>query len=148
MTNNKQMTYPNLSDEEILKLRDAISHTISTMKKDIKKDKLRFFGKALLAFVVVSGGVAVSILFPNPITIGVLGGAATLIAGSNGMIHKTKKMKEKSKEKRKNKEEVKNIDTEQSNRKWATYMQSLVNQPSAPNLYPDLKQFKKKKLLN
>ncbi len=131
------MTYPNLSDEEILKLRDAISNTLSNMKKDIRKDKLKVFGKALLAFVVV----AISIIFPNPITIGVLGGAATLIAGSNGVIHKTKKIKEKSKEKNKNKEEVKNIDTEQNNRKWATYMQSLVNQPSAPNLYPDLGKF-------
>ena len=112
------------------------------MKKDIRKDKLKVLGKALLAFVIVTGGVAVSILFihfPNPITIGVLGGAATLIAGSNGVISKTKKIKEKSKERKKNKEEVKNIDTEQNNRKWATYMQSLVNQPSAPNLYPDLK---------
>ncbi len=135
------MSYPNLTDEEVLKLREAISNTLNFMKKDIRKDKLKVLGKALLAFVIVTGGVAVSILFPNPITIGVLGGAATLIAGSNGVISKTKKIKEKSKERKKNKEEVKNIDTEQNNRKWATYMQSLVNQPSAPNLYPDLKQF-------
>ncbi len=135
------MSYPNLTDEEVLKLREAISNTLNSMKKDIRKDKFKVLGKALLAFVVVAGGVAVSILFPNPITIGVLGGAATLIAGSNGVISKTKKIKEKSKERKKNKEEVKNIDTEQNNRKWATYMQSLVNQPSAPNLYPDLKQF-------
>ena len=131
------MSYPNLTDEEVLKLREAISNTLNSMKKDIREDKFKVLGKALLAFVVV----AVSILFPNPITIGVLGGAATLIAGSNGVISKTKKIKEKSKERKKNKEEVKNIDTEQNNRKWATYMQSLVNQPSAPNLYPDLKQF-------
>ncbi len=135
------MTYPNLTDEEVLKLRDAISNTLSTMKKDIRKDKLKVFVKALLAFVVVAGGVAISIIFPNPITIGVLGGSATLIAGSNGVINKTKKIKEKSKERKKNKEEVKNIDTEQNNRKWATYMQSLVNQPSAPNLYPDSEKF-------
>ncbi len=135
------MTYPNLSDEEILKLRDAISNILSNMKKDIRKDKLKVFGKILLAFVVVAGGVAVSILFPNPITIGVLGGAATLIAGNNGVIHKTKKIKEKLKERKKNKEEVKNLNIEQSNRKWATYVQSLVNQPSAPNLYPDLGKF-------
>ncbi len=135
------MSYPNLTDEEVLKLREAISNTLNSMKKDIRKDKFKVLGKALLAFVIVTGGVAVSILFPNPITIGVLGGAATLIAGSNGVISKTKKIKEKLKERKKNKEEVKNIDTEQNNRKWATYMQSLVNQPSAPNLYPDLKQF-------
>ncbi len=95
------MTYPNLSNEEILKLRDAISNTLSNMKKDIRKDKLKVLGKALLAFVIVAGGVAVSVIFPNPITIGVLGGAATLIAGSNGIIHKTKKIKEKSKERKK-----------------------------------------------
>ncbi len=135
------MSYPNLTDEEVLKLREAISNTLNSMKKDIRKNKFKVLGKALLAFVVVAGGVAVSILFPNPITIGVLGGAATLVAGSNGVISKTKKIKEKSKERKKNKEEVKNIDTEQNNRKWATYMQSLVNQPSAPNLYPDLKKF-------
>ncbi len=135
------MSYPNLTDEEVLKLREAISNTLNSMKKDIRKDKFKVLGKALLAFDVVARGVAVSILFPNPITIGVLGGAATLVAGSNGVLGKTKKIKEKSKERKKNKEEVKNIDTEQNNRKWATYMQSLVNQPSAPNLYPDLGKF-------
>ena len=91
------MTYPNLSDEEILKLRDAISNTLSNMKKDIRKDKLKVLGKALLAFVVVAGGVVVTVIFPNPITIGVLGGAATLIAGSNGVISKTKKNQRKIK---------------------------------------------------
>ena len=39
------MTYPNLSDEEILKLRDAISNTLSNMKKDIRKDKLKVLEK-------------------------------------------------------------------------------------------------------
>ena len=87
------MTYLNLSDEEILKLRDAISNTLKDMKKDIRKDKLKVFGKTLLAFVVVASGVAVSIIFPNPITIGILGGAATLIAGNNKVIAKPKKLK-------------------------------------------------------
>ncbi len=95
------MTYPNLSDEEILKLRDAISNTLSNMKKDIRKDKLKVLGKALLAFVVVAGGVAMTVIFPNPITIGVLGGAATLIAGSNGVISKTKKSKKNQRRGRK-----------------------------------------------
>ena len=136
------MTYPNLSDEEIQNLSGAISNTLSNMKKDIRKDKLKVFGKALLAFVVVAGGVAMTVIFPNPITIGVLGGAATLIAGSNGVINKAKKIKEKSEERKKNKEEVKNLNKERDNRKWATYVQSLVSQPSAPpKLYPDLKQF-------
>ncbi len=135
------MTYPNLSDEEILKLRDAISNTLSNMKKDIRKDKLKVFGKALLAFVVVAGGVAVTVIFPNPITIGVLGGAATLIAGNNGILSKTKKIKEKSEEKNKNKEDMKNINEELNGRKWATYMQNFKPSAPSPNLYPDLKQF-------
>ena len=136
------MTYPNLTDEEIQKLRDAISNTLGNMKSDIRKEKLKVFGKTLLSLIIVASGVAVSVISPNPITIGVLGGAATLIAGNKGIFGKAKKIKEKSKERKKNKEEVKNMDIEQSNRKWATYMQGLVakkqsSQPSAP-LYPDL----------
>ena len=119
------MTYPNLTDEEIQKLRDAISDTLGNMKSDIRKEKLKVFGKTLLSLIIVAGGVAVTVIFPNPITIGVLGGAATLIAGNNGILSKTKRIKEKSKERKKNKEEVKNMDIEQSNRKWATYMQGL-----------------------
>ncbi len=48
------MTYPNLTYEEIQNLSGAISNTRSNMKKDIRKDKLKVFGKALLAFVVVA----------------------------------------------------------------------------------------------
>ncbi len=76
------MTYPNLTDEDIQKLRDAISNALGNMKSDIRKDKLKVFGKTLLSLIIVAGGVAVSVIFPNPITIGVLGGAATLIAGN------------------------------------------------------------------
>ena len=61
--------------------------------------KLKVFGKSLLSLVIVAGGVAVSIIFRNPITIAVLGGAATLIAGSNGVLNKTEEIKEKKKEK-------------------------------------------------
>ncbi len=126
------------------------------MKSDIKKKKYKVFGKTLLLLVVIAGGVAVSIIFPNPITIAILGGAATLIAGNSGILSKTKKIREKSKERKKNKEEVKNLNIEQSNRKWAKHLQSIISQqeiknnkihkdyvpePSAPNLYPDLKQF-------
>ncbi len=116
------------------------------------------FGKTLLSLVIIAGGVVVSVIFPNPITIAVLGGAATLIAGNSGILNKTKKIKEKSKERKKNKEEAKNLDLdiEQSNHKWAKHLQSIISQqeiknnkiyedyvpePSAPNLYPDLKQF-------
>ena len=137
------MTYPNLSDEEIQKLRDVISDTLGNMRSDIRKEKLKVFGKTLLSLIIVTGGVAVSVIFPNPITIGVLGGVATLIAGNNGILGKTKKIREKSKERKKNKEEVRNMDIEQSNRKWAKNIQSIIYQqenvpePSAP-LYPNL----------
>ncbi len=137
------MTYPNLSDEEIQKLRDVISDTLGNMKKDIRKDKLKVFGKTLLSLLIVAGGVAVTVILPNPITIGVLGGMATLIAGNNGILGKTKKIREKSKERKKNKEEVRNMDIEQSNRKWVKNIQSIIYQqenvpePSAP-LYPNL----------
>ncbi len=112
------------------------------MKSDIRKEKLKVFGKTLLSLATVAGGVALAIAFPSPIVIAALGGAATLIAGNNGVLSKTKKIRKKSKERKKNKEEAKNIDIEQSNRKWATYMHGLVNQqkggePSAP-LYPNL----------
>ena len=89
------MTYPDLTDEEIQKLRDAISNTLGNMKKDIRKEKLKVFEKKLLSLIIVAGGVAVSVIFPNPITIGVLGGAATLITGNNGVLGKAKKIKEK-----------------------------------------------------
>ncbi len=150
------MTYPNLTDKEIQKLMDAIGNTLSNMKSDIKKKKYKVFGKTLLSLVVIAGGVAVSIVFPNPITIAILGGAATLIAGNSGILSKTKKIREKSKERKKNKEEVKNLNIEQSNSKWAKHLQSIISQqeiknnkiyedyvpePSAPNIYPDLKQF-------
>ena len=109
------------------------------------------FGKSLLSLVIVAGGVAMTVIFPNPITIGVLGGAATLITGNNGILSKTKIIKEKSKERKKNKEEVKNLDIEQNNRKLTKHLQSIISQqeiknnkihekyvpePSAPNLYP------------
>ncbi len=77
------MTYPNLTDEEIQKLRDAISNTLGNMKSNFRKEKLKVLGKTLLSLIIVAGGVAVSVIFPNPITIGVLGGAAMLIAGNN-----------------------------------------------------------------
>ncbi len=133
------MTFLNMTDQEIQKLRDAIENTLGNMKSDIRKSKLKVFGKALLSLVIVAGGVAVSVIFPNPITIGVLGGAATLIAGNNGVLSKTKKIKEK--EKKKSKEEVKNINIEQNNRKWTKNIQSIISQQKhVPNIYPDLRQ--------
>ncbi len=109
------------------------------MKKDIRKDKLKVFGKTLLSLLIVAGGVAVTVIFPNPITVGVLGGAATLIAGNNGIFGKAKKIKEKSKERKRNKEEAENMRIEQSDRRWT---KKQTGQPSAPpSYYPDSKQF-------
>ena len=65
------------------------------MKSDIRKEKLKVFGKTLLSLLIVAGGVAVTVILPNPITIGILGGVATLIAGNNGILGKTKKIREK-----------------------------------------------------
>ena len=133
------MSYPILTDEEIRKLRDVIDNMLGNMKSDIRKEKLKVFGKTLISLVIIAGGVALAIVFPSPIIIATLGGAATLIAGNNGALGQAKNIRRKSKERKKNKEEVKNIGIEQSNRKWAMYMQSLVKggEPSAP-LYPDL----------
>ena len=143
------MRYPELTDEEIERLIDALGAALITMKGDNRKDKLKLFGKALLTTVFIAGGVVVSIMFPNPITIGVLGGAAALLAGNKGVFGKVKRVKEKSKIRKKNKEDMKNMIVEQHNRKMALDVQSRINfqqnnkipEPSAPNLYPDLRQF-------
>ena len=135
------MTYPDLTDEEIQRLRDAISNTLGNMKSDIRKEKLKVIGKTLLSLIIVASGVAVSVIFPNPVTIGILGGAATLIAGNNSILSKTRRIKEKSKERKKNKEEVRNMGVEQHNRELAGGIQSRIYQQEiVPNLYPDLRQ--------
>ncbi len=143
------MRYPELTDEEIARLIDAVGTALTTMKGDNRKDKLKVFGKALLTLVFVAGGMAVSIMFPNPITIGVLGGATALIAGNKGVFRKVMKMKEKSEKRKKNKEDLKNMIVEQHNRKMVHDVQSRINfqqnnkisEPSAPGLYPDLKKY-------
>ena len=143
------MRYPDLTDEEIERLMNTISDTLGSIKKDIKKDKLKALGKTLLTDVMVAGGIAVSIIFPNPITIGVLGGAATLWTQNSGLFGKVKKIREKSKEKKKNKEVVKDMIVEQQNREVAKNVQTMIYQqeirdnqvePSAPKVYPDLKK--------
>ncbi len=143
------MKYPELTDEEIARLIDAVGTALTTMKDDNRKDKLKVFGKALLTLVFVAGGMTVSIMFPNPITIGILGGATALIAGNKGVLRKVKKMKEKSEKRKKNKEDLKNMIVEQHNRKMVHDVQSRINfqqnnkipEPSAPGLYPDLKEY-------
>ncbi len=100
------MTFLNMTDEEIQRLQDAIDNTLGNMKSVIRKAKVKVLGKSLLSLVIVTGVVTLTIAFPSPIVIAALGGAATLIAGNNGVLSKTKKIKEK--EKKKSKEEVKN----------------------------------------
>ena len=87
------MTYPNLTDEEIQKLRDVINNTLGNMKSNIRKEKLKMFGKTLLSLAIVAGGVALTIVFPSPIVIAALGGAAMLIAGNNGVLGQVKDIK-------------------------------------------------------
>ncbi len=77
------------------KLRDAIDNTLGDMKSDFRKEKLKVFGKTLLSLAIIAGGVALAIAFPSPIIITALGGAATLIAGNNGVLSKTKKIRKK-----------------------------------------------------
>ncbi len=98
------MTYPNLTDEEIQKLRDTDDNTLGNMKSNIRKEKLKVFGKTLLSLAIVAGGVTLAIVFPSPIVIAALAGAATLIAGNNGVLSQVKDIKKKSKERKKNKE--------------------------------------------
>ncbi len=43
------MTYPNLTDEEIQKLRDAINNTLGNSKSDIRNEKRKVLGKTLLS---------------------------------------------------------------------------------------------------
>ncbi len=144
------MRYPELTDEEIEKLIDAVGVALTNMKCDNRKNKLKIFGKTLLTIILVAGGITVSIMFPNPITIGVLGGAAALIGGNKGVLRKIKTTKENSKIRKKNKEDMKNMIVEQHNRKMVHDVQSRINsqqsngvpEPSAPKLYPDLNQFK------
>ncbi len=86
-------------------------------------------------------------------TIALLGGVATLIAGNNNIFKKIKKINKKSKEKRRSKEEVKNLNVEQENRKLTKHLRTIISQqeiknneiydnylpePSVPKLYPDL----------
>ena len=122
------MRYPDLPDKEIERLMNAISFTIDNIKKDIKKDKLKALGKTLLTVVMVASGITVSIIFPNPITIGVLGGAVTLWTQNSGLFGKVKKIREKSKEKKKKKEVVKDMIAEQHNREVAKNVQTIIYQ--------------------
>ncbi len=113
---------------------------LGNMKCDIRKKKLKVFGKTLLPSLIIASVVTLAIVFPSPIVLATLGGAATLITGNNGVFGQIKDIRKKSKERKKSKGEVKDLDIEQINRKWATYMQTLLDKrPSAP-LNLDLRQ--------
>ncbi len=91
------------------------------MKSDIRKKKLKVFGKTLLSSLVIAGGDALAIVFPSPIILTALGGAAMLIAGNNGVIGQCT-------DRKKSMEEVKNLGIEQSNCKWAMCMQRAIDE--------------------
>ncbi len=80
------------------------------MKSDIRKKKFKVFGKTLLSSLIIAGGVALAIVFPSPIVLATLGGAATLIAGNNRVFGQVKNIRKKSKERKKSKGEVRKLD--------------------------------------
>ncbi len=115
------------------------------MRGDLRKDKFKVIGKVLITVIIVAGGVAVSVLFPNPITIGVLGGAMALATGNKSFLRKLKKIGEKSKRRKNNKTEMRNMIVEKRDRKVARNVRSRISfletqdlEPTAPKLYPDL----------
>ncbi len=121
------MTYPNLTDADLQRMKEAITQTVSNAKSDIRKRKLKIFERTLLSSLIIIGGVAVAIVFPSPVVIAALGGAVTLIAGNNGVTSQLRNIKKKSADRSKNKEEAKNLDVEQKNREWIAYLRSLQN---------------------
>ncbi len=140
------MIYPELTDEEIENLINESWKEIASAKGDLKKDKLKVIGRTLIVVIVVAGGVVVSVLFPNPITIGALGGVMAIATGNKGFLRRFKKVREKSKKKKKDKVKMKNMIVEKGNRKTARDIRSRISfmetqvlePPSAPKLYPDL----------
>ena len=66
------MTYPNVTDEEIRKLRDAIDYTLGSMKSDIRKKKLKVFGRTILSLAIVTGGIALAIVYSHRLSLSLL----------------------------------------------------------------------------
>jgi hypothetical protein len=124
-------------------LRDDVEKELSTIRKQLAKKKFKIFGKTLLSVILVADGVAVAIVFPSPITVAVLGGAAALVGGQNGMISDIKNVRHESARRRNGKVELKSLEGELVSRKTAREVMNTISQqqhqlPTAPPLYPEL----------
>jgi hypothetical protein len=131
------------SESELATLKDDVEKALSTMRKQLARKKFKIFGKTLLSVVLVAGGVAVAIVFPSPITVAVLGGAAALAGGQNGMISDIKNVKHEKARRRNGKVELKSLEGELVSRKTAREVMNTISQqqhqaPTAPPLYPEL----------
>ena len=131
------------TESELVTLKDDMEKALSAMRKQLARKKFRIFGKALLSVVLVAGGVAVAIVFPSPIAVAVLGGAAALIGGQTGVIRNIKNVRHETARRREGKEELKSLEGELVNKKTAREVMSTISQqqhqpPTAPPLYPEL----------
>ena len=131
------------TESELVTLKDGVEKTLLTMRKRMAKKKFKIFGNTLLTVVLVAGGVAVAIVFPSPITVAVLGGAAALVGGQNGMISDIKNVRHESAKRRNGKVELKSLEGELVSRKTAREVMNTISQqqhqlPTAPPLYPEL----------
>ncbi len=112
------MRYPDLTDEEIERMRSAISNTLSNMKKDVRKDKLKMFGKTLIA-------------------------QNSNVFGKVKKIKEKSKEKKKNKEEVKNMAVEQHNRGVAKDVQSIIYQQEIRNnqaEPSAPELYPHLKK--------
>ena len=132
------------TESELVTIKDDMEKALSTMRKQLVRKKFKIFGKTLLSVVLVAGGVAVAIVFPSPITVAVLGGAAALIGGQNGTISDMKNVGRESAKRRNGKVDLKSLEGELVSRKTAREVMSTISRqqhqpPTAPQLYPELR---------
>ena len=132
------------TESELVTLKDDVEKALSTMRKQLAKKKFKIFGKTLLSVILVAGGVAVAIVFPSPITVAVLGGAAALVGGQNGMISDIKNVRHESAKRRNGMVELESLEGELVSRKTAREVMNTISQqqhqsPTAPPLYPELR---------
>ena len=135
-------TVNTFTESELVTLRDDVEKALSTMRKQLARKKFKIFGKTLLSVVLVAGGVAVAIVFPSPIIVAVLGGAAAIVGGQNGMISDMKNVRRESA--KNGKVELKSLEGELVSRKTAREVMNTISQqqhqpPTAPQLYPELR---------
>ena len=137
-------TVSTFTESELVAARDAVEKALSATRKQLARKKFKIFGKTLLSVVLVAGGVAVVIVFPSPITVAVLGGAAALVGGQNGMISDMRNVRHERDKRRNGKVELKSLEGELVSRKAAREVMNTISQqqhqpPTAPQLYPELR---------